>query len=840
MWNDPVRNTPSIVQTNFGPWGTSLPADGESYCAPTSVVMALYYLGSNGFTQLAPASYAGPDDRESILFERLIAGILGTSPTQGTSALTGLTDYFAARGLGTDQYTYISTSTPDLQWLDTQLALNYAQDPQWISLTVFSVGWFYIPTDKEPTCGCTLCNDGGHTLMPLKVDLFNGTVTLNNAYPMSFLDVPNEPSSNPQTVGLQLVPAGWTVEGLDDPQQYSEVMTDILGGGDNFAILWLAASWTIAASALPTTPGYAPATWQIDSPKSINTNEATLTVLAPLTGKGGFVKYGEGTLLLTNSNHLIGRNEVCNGTLASTQASGKPFGLWTMVLRNGGTLALAPETSEAITVEIASGHLARFIIDAGGGTFRMAGTNNYAVTIGGCDDGELPNIVRTNDGTLTIAPGGGIAALGSSQKVFITGTGGNLPTVADGIVSPAILGVDTDMSGQFLTYDAADGFMAASPTLSTSLGINSVTTTTVYEVVDDQAVDSGGAPQLAALELNGGTVSGGGAQLLVGSQAAGGVAGIVMNSGSIGVDTLTFGAAEAVVYASALDGLEISSSLSGSGGLSLFGPGSLTVSADNGSSLSGKVNVNTGTLIAAGASATGSGTVQVHSAARLEVTGSVAGPVEVAQGATLYLNNATIGGPVSISAVGTDSPMPGGTLEGAGVISGSVTIGGTVRPGPLTGILEFQASTTITGTAMIYWRLERLVADVDSKPGEGWNGYLFNDAGSGVGESGAAPTYLLEFAGLGVHPDAGDPFWKQPRRWRFMMFPNGCANIWFGDGNFYFSAGNFGLVWENADGSVYLTWTPTTPQGPAQWRLAEVRARRRSTAAVGPNSRFGW
>ena len=154
MWNDPVTNTPSIVQTNFGPWGTKLPADGESYCAPTSVVMGLYYLGGNGFTQLAPARYAGPDDRESILFERLIAGMLGTSPTQGTTVLSGLADYFAARGLGLDQYTYVSTGVPDLQWLDTQLAPNYAGDRQWISLTVFSVGWFYKPTGDAPTCGC--------------------------------------------------------------------------------------------------------------------------------------------------------------------------------------------------------------------------------------------------------------------------------------------------------------------------------------------------------------------------------------------------------------------------------------------------------------------------------------------------------------------------------------------------------------------------------------------------------------------------------------------------------------------------------------------------------------
>ncbi len=42
-----------------------------------------------------------------------------------------------------------------------------------------------------------------------------------------------------------------------------------------------------------------------------------------------------------------------------------------------------------------------------------------------------------NDGTLAIVPGGGIAALGSSQKVLVAGTDGNLPIATNGIVTPA-------------------------------------------------------------------------------------------------------------------------------------------------------------------------------------------------------------------------------------------------------------------------------------------------------------------------------------------------------------------------------------------------------------------
>ncbi|WP_448029876.1 hypothetical protein [Bradyrhizobium liaoningense] len=43
MWKDPIRSTPSIIQTDFGPFGQSLPGDGEAYCGPTSMVMGLYF-----------------------------------------------------------------------------------------------------------------------------------------------------------------------------------------------------------------------------------------------------------------------------------------------------------------------------------------------------------------------------------------------------------------------------------------------------------------------------------------------------------------------------------------------------------------------------------------------------------------------------------------------------------------------------------------------------------------------------------------------------------------------------------------------------------------------------
>jgi hypothetical protein len=84
MWNDPVTNTPSIVQTDFGAWGQNLPGYGEAYCSPTAMVMGLYYLCSNGFSQLGPGPYDGQTSPTSPAnnLERVIAGLARTSTDQ--------------------------------------------------------------------------------------------------------------------------------------------------------------------------------------------------------------------------------------------------------------------------------------------------------------------------------------------------------------------------------------------------------------------------------------------------------------------------------------------------------------------------------------------------------------------------------------------------------------------------------------------------------------------------------------------------------------------------------------------------------------------------------------
>jgi hypothetical protein len=827
MWKDPVSATPSIVQVDFGPWGQNIPGDGEAYCGPTSLLMGLYWLSANGFTQLAPATYNGQEDPSATNLERVIAGLVGTSTIGGTSNMQpGMAIYLAACGIGPDQYMYIPSDNPDLPWLLERLVPNVASDPDSIVLATFAVGW-YSRTDITST---TFTNDGGHVLAPLSAQLMSNMLTLNNSYPASFVDVPNLPSSNPQTVLIASVPSDWTLPDLTPSTvQYSQVITPALGQ-KNVAVLWGGNAWSISASVLPSTPGYQPATWTLAPSTTINTNGGTLTVLAPLAGNTGFIKDGEGTLLLINTNQSTGSNWVNNGTIASTQTAGSPFGTGSMTVAGGGRLLLSPDG--AATVDIASGAGSNCTIGTGGGAVELVGGDACVVTIGGNSDGTTPNIQRTSTATFTIAPGAGIAQLGSSQQVLVAGSASNLPCTSNGIVAPYILGEDSDAisSGKFLTYDSSAGFEAADTVSSLKVLIKDAESDTVYEVVDDQTIADGGGVQIAALEMNCGEIYGSGGSLLIGSQASGDLAGIIMNGGSITTGTLAFGAAEGLIYASdtTLD-TAINARISGSAGLTVFGPGAVTLAADNSASLTGPISINSGTLIAAGSggSATGLGGVFVNSAGTLQVSGIVGGPITVNQSGTLYLDGGTVQGNVTIAATGESSAAPGGILQGGGTMAAPVTLDGVIRSGPDAGIITFQSQSAILSTASLYWRLQGLVDNETSKPGAGWNALRFNAADCTVGSKlTGGPSFYLDFSLLtDGDPDGGNEFWTTSRTWDFLLFDTVKSGYcWWDPMNFFYQSGSFGLKWDGWN--VQLIWTPaTSPQTLGQRRRARTEAR---------------
>lgn len=829
MWISPIK-TPVIVQVDFGPWGQNLPGDGESYCGPTSIVMGLYWLSANGFTQVAPSVYNGRNDPAAVNLELVVAGLLGTSSETGTGSMDGVTTYLAACGITIPADKNPSSANPDLDWIIQQVAPNVASEPESIVLAQFSVGW-YSTDQSDPS---QWDNDGGHVLVP--IGIVPGGLLLNNAYPASFYDVPNLPENGQQVVQIVPVPSGLTLQNLSLPSQdYSQVISGNKGSGGSYAVLWGAATWIIPSSARPATQGYQPSAWTIDQSQVIDTNGGNLPVLAPLSGAGGLSKAGGGVLLLKNTNQLSGDNVVSGGILASTQTSGAPFGTGSMTL-GGGILQLGVDAAGAVTATIASADGARLAIDAGAGGLSLTGTGSYAVTIGGNTDGSTANVTRQAAGTLVLAPGGGTVALGSTQQVLVAGSDANLPPVSNGIVQPWLLGQDSDApsSGVFLDYDDAAGFEPAAVTPSSEVDIGKLSgDDTVYDVVDTQTIEGQGAVTVAALEIGGGEVAGSEATLTVGSQASGDVAGVIMNGGTISVGTLAFGASEAVIYTSNAGGT-IDSALSGSGGLTTFGPGSLTLAGDSSTSLSGNVTVNSGTLVLSGTtgSPTGSGDIVVNAGASLQVTGAggLAGTtVTAGSGGILSMDGGMLASDVSITAIGAVNPSdPGGILQGNGTISGTVTVGGVVQAGPNSGVLTFGGDATFQADSAIYWQLRGYHEDDKNVPlGTWWNVLTFNSPNSVIGAQGAAISLFVDFSKLDGDPDGGNPFWLKRRTWTFMNLTNGAASAWWSYENFWFLSGDFiTLPWN--DSVVQLQWQPlATKRTPDERRRAEALGRRR-------------
>ncbi|HZA10663.1 hypothetical protein [Mycobacterium sp.] len=840
QWNDPVKYTPSIVQFNFGPYGQYIPGDGLAYCGPTSMLMGLYWLSSNGFTQLAPPTYNGPDDLAAANLEKVIAGLMQTSVTGGThwpGDPHGMHEYLAACGVS-GLFRYESTSQPSLGWLRAHLFANTALNPDEIVLANFVVGW-YLPQGRcDPPCGYDLCAEGGHYLVPLAIGESQpaGTITLNNSAPYTLENVSNEPDCNPQIVPAGPMPSGETIQYLTGPSQdYLQIETGagFLGQGYS-AILNSAEAFIISADALPSS-GCEPQLWSFSAQKTINTNGGILTVLAPLGGTGGFRKVGAGTLELTNHNALTGDHAVIGGVFASSQTTGSPFGTGAIVLSGGGELWLGPYEPDpgivSVTIggSLQGGDLATIVVDAGGGVLQLIDDDdnfdvNFDVQIAAVE--EVPSVSRQPGGTLVLAPGGGLARLGDTQNV----TAANPPPVNNGMVDPYLVGQDNDTlcTGAFLSY--ANRFVPAGTNSSATFQINDAQSDWVYQVVNPQTIDEGTNVAVAALQvdLEGEVAGSGGASITVLAQNDTNTAGVILNGGTISA-ALNFGDAEGVIYTSNAAGV-IKGRIQADAGLTVFGPGTLCLTADN--SLKGTVNVNSGILLCdAAGSATGNAEIMVNSGATAEVVG-LAGAITVNQSGTLNLAGGTVQGDVTIAAIGQTTAQPGGILQGYGTIAGQATVPGVIQSARQAGTLAFAQPATIEG-ANFFWRPQQLVDDNTSQAGVGWNAMQFDSTGNTIGSSTNCVYYFLDFSLVGGPPDDCGEFWQfwgQSHTWTLITLTadNSADNyIYWGAGNFLYANGQFTWTWPDNGQFVYLKWEPwDTPLTPAELQIARIRARR--------------
>src|SRR5581483_7929032 len=186
---------------------------------------------------------------------------------------------------------------------------------------------------------------------------------------------------------------------------------------------------------------------------------------------------------------------------------------------------------------------------------------------------------------------------GSTTKLIVPG---GVP-VTNGIVSPTILGQNTDTTADFLTHDTTNGFRVAT---YTSTDITTSAATDVVNQTTSPAAPLSAAAQAYALKVGSGvTIDTGAQSLTLGNNA--GQAGLILTGGaSINSSggtpgPVVFGGAEAIIHVNAASTISApitSTVAANSNALTVLGPGTLTLTGSN--TIAGNIVVGSGATLA--------------------------------------------------------------------------------------------------------------------------------------------------------------------------------------------------------------------------------------------------
>jgi len=356
-------------------------------------------------------------------------------------------------------------------------------------------------------------------------------------------------------------------------------------------------------------------TWTLTQPTMVN---------GAITGAFALVKAGTGTLTFSNANTFSGGLSVPLGTVTGYgQAAGSPFGTGTLSI-GGASSASANGAAGLTLIGLATPTIAANGDLVANGSWN-SGTLAVTAPAAGATTLQCANLVRNGRATLAIAPGAG--GLGVTNQITFTGNGS---TLTNGILTPWM--VVTNNNGDFLTY-AATGL--TNVVYATRFDSNLTT-----QVVSLAGTTNLAAPQVVyALKL-GQNINLNGKSLTVGD---GVTAGMILKGNSItngGADaSLNLGNAEALVYVDTGLSGTIGVPIAGTGGLTKFGAGTLTLSGTN--FYSGDTALQAGTLSWApaadstyGGAICGAGTLGKSGAKNMTLTGSTSsvGSVTVSAG----------------------------------------------------------------------------------------------------------------------------------------------------------------------------------------------------------------
>jgi autotransporter-associated beta strand protein len=427
------------------------------------------------------------------------------------------------------------------------------------------------------------------------------------------------------------------------------------------------------------------------------------------TGAFGITKGGIGALLLSGGNTYSGLTTVSAGTLAGTQTSGTPFGTGAVTL-GAGILSLTP-TGSGADISVAGGDVANanvFTYNAGAEFSLNKGTNN-SLTYTFSRSNAAAGFTRGTNGTLIFSVGG-IANLGNTVAAggerFLVTASATPVTLVNTLVS-GVVAEDRGNSnaGDFVTYDATNGFTKASYNLT-----NTFTGSTNVSRVEITSPTSTGSIASYAIKANAAVTNSG--TITLGS--SGNPAALILNGGSINGGTLAAasGNPEFLIYTSGTS--SISSAITSTNtGMSVFGSGSLTLSSSN--SFTGGLRVNNSTLIVTNDNQLGGannaltltgGTLQTSGASLAIGVGARAitlaagqdqtgGTFNVSSGTTTFQNSSTSSRIISGS--GSLTKSGNGTL----VLSGNTTntyTGGTFAN---TGTLQLGATNMLADTGAV-------------------------------------------------------------------------------------------------------------------------------------------
>ncbi|WP_456016700.1 autotransporter-associated beta strand repeat-containing protein [Methylorubrum populi] len=447
-----------------------------------------------------------------------------------------------------------------------------------------------------------------------------------------------------------------------------------------------------------------------------------------ITGTGKLVQAGTGTTVLTGTNSYGGGTTIAAGTLQLGQ--GGTAGSITGNVANSGTLAF--NRSDAIRFDGAISGTGK-LVQAGTGTTVLTGTNSYGggttITAGtlqlgqGGTAGSITGNVA-NSGTLAFNRSDAIrfdGAISGTGRVVQAGTGTTVLTGTNSYSGGTTIAAGTLQLGQGGTAGSITGNVANSGTLA----FNRSDATRFDGAITGtgKLVQAGtGTTVLTGANSYGGGTAVTAGTLRVGSDAALGAAagGVSLDGGTLAASasfgsgrSLSLGSGGGTVEVSAgSDTLTLSGAVSGAGGLTKAGDGTLLLLGTG--SYAGRTTVKAGTLQIGNGGTAGSIGGELVNEARLVFNrsdtytfqGNIKGAGEVAftgGGRVLFTATDAYTGTVSVNDTvvrldpgsATTSPF---TVDAGGVIGGTATIGGLTVNGGGTASPGYSPGTlTVTG-----------------------------------------------------------------------------------------------------------------------------------------------